>query len=116
MSQTLRRKTSALSPSLSVFTVISVALNEDRCDAKRLASGIDSVVPQFLLTPLVVLIDIQFEVVRTLVAARNDYSETSIKRTPIKRTPSIKRTLSWVPKRTSDISLYNEPLFSGHLY
>ena len=34
---------------------------------------------------------------------------------PIKRTPSIKRTLSRVPKRTSDISLYNEPLFSGHL-
>ena len=32
------------------------------------------------------------------------------------RTPSIKQTLSWVPKRTSDISLYNEPLFSGHLY
>ena len=29
---------------------------------------------------------------------------------------SIKRTLSRVPKRTSDISLYNEPLFSGHLY
>ena len=25
---------------------------------------------------------------------------------PNKRTPSIKRTLSWVPKRTSDISLY----------
>ena len=30
--------------------------------------------------------------------------------------PPIKRTLSWVPKRTCDISLYNEPLFSGHLY
>ena len=29
---------------------------------------------------------------------------------PIKRTPSIKRTLSRVPKRTSDISLYNKPL------
>ena len=35
---------------------------------------------------------------------------------PIMRRPSIKRTLSRVPKRTSDISLYNEPLFSGHLY
>ena len=35
---------------------------------------------------------------------------------PIKWTPSIKQTLSWVPKRTSDISLCNEPLFSGHLY
>ena len=33
---------------------------------------------------------------------------------PIKRSPSIKRTLSRVPKRTSDISLHNEPLFSGH--
>ena len=39
------------------------------------------------------------------------YSETSIK-----RTPSIKRTLSRVPKLTSYISLYNKPLFSGHLY
>ena len=29
---------------------------------------------------------------------------------------SIKWTLSWVPKLTSYISLYNEPLFSGHLY
>ena len=44
------------------------------------------------------------------------YSETSIMRTLIKRIPSIKRTLSWVPKLTSYISLYNEPLFSGHLY
>ena len=35
---------------------------------------------------------------------------------PIKGTPSIKWTVSWVPKRTSDISLYNEPLFSAHLY
>ena len=35
---------------------------------------------------------------------------------PIKRTPSIKGTLSRVPKRTSDISLYIGPLFSGHLY
>ena len=32
---------------------------------------------------------------------------------PIKWTPSIKRTLSRVPKLTSYISLYNEPLFSG---
>ena len=44
------------------------------------------------------------------------YSETSIKWTLIKRIPSIKRTLSWVPKLTSYISLYNEPLFRGHLY
>jgi len=35
---------------------------------------------------------------------------------PIKRTPSIKGTLSLVPKLTCYISLYNEPLFSGHLY
>ena len=35
---------------------------------------------------------------------------------PIKRTPSMKRTLSRVPKLTSYISLYNEPLFGGHLY
>ena len=34
---------------------------------------------------------------------------------PIKRTPSIKRTLSRVPKLSSYISLYNEPLFNGHL-
>ena len=38
------------------------------------------------------------------------YSETSIKRTSF-----IKRALSGVPKLTSCISLYNEPLFSGHL-
>ena len=44
-------------------------------------------------------------------------SEASIKRTPnFNRTPSIKRTLSWVPKRMSDISLYNEPPFSRQLY
>ena len=60
---------------------------------------------------------------RTFAVKENivPYSETSIKRTPIKRTPikrtpSIKWTLSRVPKLTSCISLYNEPLFSGHLY
>ena len=30
--------------------------------------------------------------------------------------PPIKQTLSRVPKLTSYISLYNEPLFSVHLY
>ena len=35
---------------------------------------------------------------------------------PIKRTPSIKRTLRRVPKLTSYISLNNELLFSGLLY
>ena len=35
---------------------------------------------------------------------------------PIKPTPSIKRTLTLVPKFTCYISLYNEPLFSRHLY
>ena len=35
---------------------------------------------------------------------------------PIERTPSIKRTLSQVPKLTSYISLYDEALFSGHLF
>ena len=35
---------------------------------------------------------------------------------PIKRTPSIKRTLRRVPKLTSYISFCNEPLFRGHLY
>jgi len=35
---------------------------------------------------------------------------------PSKRTPSIKRTLTLIPKLTSYISLYNEPLFSGHFY
>ena len=55
---------------------------------------------------------------RTFAVKENivTYSETSIKLTPIKRTPSIKWTLSRVPKLTSCISLYNEPLFSGHLY
>ena len=35
---------------------------------------------------------------------------------PIKRTPSIKGTLSRVLKLTSYTSLYNEPLFSRHIY
>ena len=35
---------------------------------------------------------------------------------PFRRTPSLKRTLSRVPKLTSTIFLYNEPVFSGHLY
>ena len=35
---------------------------------------------------------------------------------PIKRTPSIKQTLSRVPKLSSYISLHNELLFSGLLY
>ena len=37
------------------------------------------------------------------------------KRTPVKRAPAIKRTLSRVLKLTFYIFLYNEPLFSGHL-
>ena len=52
------------------------------------------------------------------------YTDFAAKRTvkpllsgpPRKRTSSIKRTLSRVPKLTSYISLYNEPLFNGHLY
>ena len=51
----------------------------------------------------------------------SEYSETSINRTPIKWTHSIKRTLRRIPKLTSYISLYNElpgpiqrtPLLSG---
>ena len=35
---------------------------------------------------------------------------------PIMWTPSIKQTLSRVRKLSSYISLYNEPLFSRHLY
>ena len=35
---------------------------------------------------------------------------------PFKRTPSLKRTLSRVPKLTSTIFLYNKPVFRGHLY
>ena len=35
---------------------------------------------------------------------------------PMKRAPSIIQTLSRVLKLTSYISLYNKPLFSGHLY
>ena len=35
-----------------------------------------------------------------------------LSRPPNKWTPSVKRVLSLVPKRTSDVSLYNEPLFS----
>ena len=35
---------------------------------------------------------------------------------PILSGPPIKQTLNWVPKLTSHISLYNKPLFSGHLY
>ena len=35
---------------------------------------------------------------------------------PLLSGPPIKRTLSGVPKLTSFILLYNEPLFSGLLY
>ena len=35
---------------------------------------------------------------------------------PLLSGPPIKRTPSRVPKLTSYISLYNQPLFSGHLY
>ena len=48
------------------------------------------------------------------------YFEVTVKRLlsgpPVKGTPSIKRTLGRVPKLTSYISLYNELLFSAHLY
>ena len=44
--------------------------------------------------------------------ALGKYSETSVKRTP----NNFKRTLSRVPKWTSYISLYNKPLFRGHIY
>ena len=48
-------------------------------------------------------------VMNIFVCARNHkYSETSIK-----RTPSIKRTLSRVPKLTSYVFLYNEPLLTA---
>ena len=63
MSQT-GRKTSALSPSMSVLFVL---LLMKLCYAKRLAC-IASVVQQLLQTPLVVLIDIYLEIMRTLVA------------------------------------------------
>ena len=44
-------------------------------------------------------------------------SKTSIKRTPTKRTPSIKRTLSRVPEiNVLYICIYNEPLLSGRAY
>ena len=57
-------KTSALSPSMSV---LFVSLLMKPCYAKSLAC-IASVVQQLLQTPLVVLIDIYFEIMRTLVA------------------------------------------------
>ena len=63
MSQT-GRKTSAFSPSMSVFFLL---LLMKPCYAKSLAC-IASVVQQLLQTSLVVLIDIYFEIMRTLVA------------------------------------------------
>ena len=39
-----------------------------------------------------------------------------LSRPPIKWTPFVKQVLSLVPKQTSDVSLYNEPPFSRHLY
>ena len=63
MSQT-GRKTSALSPSMSVLFVL---LLMKPFYAKSLAC-IASVVQQLLQAPLVVLIDIYFEIMRTLVA------------------------------------------------
>ena len=67
----------------------------------------------FVMNESINLINVQFW---TKLQRIVKYSETSIKWTPIKQTPFIKRTLSQVPKQTSDISLYNEPLFSRHLY
>ena len=58
------RKTSALSPSMSVFFLL---LLMKPCYAKSLAC-IASVVQQLLQTSLVVLIDIYYEIMRTLVA------------------------------------------------
>ena len=63
MSQT-GRKTSALSPSMSVLFLL---LLMKPCYAKSLAC-IASVVQQLLQTSLVVLINIYFEIMRTLVA------------------------------------------------
>ena len=63
MSQT-GRKTSALSPSMSVLFLL---LLMKPCYAKSLAC-IASVVKQLLQTSLVILIDIYFEIMRTLVA------------------------------------------------
>ena len=63
MSQT-GRNTSALSPSMSVLFLL---LLMKPCYAKSLAC-IASVVQQLLQTSLVVLIDIYFEIMRTLVA------------------------------------------------
>ena len=57
-------KTSALLPSMSVFFLL---LLMKPCYAKSLAC-IASVVQQLLQTSLVVLIDIYFEMLRTLVA------------------------------------------------
>ena len=70
MSQT-GRKTSALSPSTSVLFVL---LLMKLCYAKSLAC-IASVVQQLLQTPLVVLIDIYFEIdnKNTDSASYNDY-------------------------------------------
>ena len=63
MSQT-GRKTSAFSPKMSVLFLL---LLMKPCYAKSLAC-IASVVQQLLQTSLVVLIDIYFEIMRTLVA------------------------------------------------
>ena len=63
MSQT-GRKTSALCPSMSVLFLL---LLMKPCYAKSLAC-IASVVKQLLQTSLVILIDIYFEIMRTLVA------------------------------------------------
>ena len=46
----------------------------------------------------------------TLKTLQNINSETFLK-----RCPNFKRTLSRIPKFTSYIFLYNEPLLSGHL-
>ena len=56
--------TSALSPSVSVLFLLHLI---KRCNSKSVAC-IASVVQQLLQTSLVVLIDIYFEVMRTLIA------------------------------------------------
>ena len=50
-----------------------------------------------------------------IAPVRVQHQETTNTVKPLLTGPPIKRTLSRVPKLTSYISLYNEPLFRGHL-
>ena len=65
----------------------------------------------------IVLCCVFLKIIDLVIApVRMQHQETTNTVKPLLSGLPIKRTLSRVPKLTSYVSLYNEPLFRGHLY